>query len=279
MLGKLIKHEFKDTYKLFCLYYAILAVLTVLGAITVRSSEVIKDPGLILSIIMALTMVAYVIMMWILGLITIMALCSRFNKTMYGDRGYLTHTLPVTKTSLLASKYIVSIVWCIASVAVMFISLLVFGSFLSGENLFTSLIFELSHTKWQIIDEACKKYVGCGLVSILILTVIALIVIVMHLLSFLWASISIGQLANEKRTLLSIFAGIGLWFVEFMLKRLVQPSTYTTVVDGLANIRLMNGPILHFDQAMFFTIATELAFFAIETLMIWFISSKKLNLA
>ena len=277
MLGKLIKYEFKDTYKLFCLYYAILAVLTVLGAITVRSSEFI--PSTILTIIMALTMVAYVIMMWILGLITIMALCSRFNKTMYGDRGYLTHTLPVTKASLLASKYVVAIVWCIASVAVMFLSVMIFGSFLSGENLFTSLIFEISHAKWQALDEECREVLGCGLVSIAVLTIIALIVIVMHLLSFLWASISIGQLANEKRRLLSIFAGIGLWFVEFLLKRLVQPETYSTVVDGLANLRLGNGPILHFDQALLITIAAELAFFAIETLLIWFISSKRLNLA
>ena len=276
MLGKLIKHEFKDTYKLFCVYYAVLAVLTVLGAITVRSTESIKSPGFLLSIIMILSMAAYVIMMWVLGLITVMALCTQFNKTMYGDRGYLTHTLPVTKGSILASKYIVSIVWTVASIAVMFLSLLIFGSFLSGENLFTKALFEISGAEWNNIDEFVERTFGCNLVVFAILLFFTLIVAVLHLFSFIWASISIGQLVNERRKLLSIFAGIGLWFVEFFLKRLVSPSSYTTVVNNIVTSASLN---LRADQSMLIFIATELVFFAIETLVIWFISSKRLNLA
>lgn len=285
MLGKLIKHEFKDTYKLICVYYAVLGLLTILGIITVKGTNSMQSTNILLRILMFISVAAYSVMMGILGLVTIMVLCSQFDKTMYGDRGYLTHTLPVKKGEILASKYIVSVVWCIVSLFVMFLSLMIYVSFLSGDNLFHMLFTEITDMQWQSIDEFVREQFGCGLVSVLLLVIVTLIVAVMHLFSFLWAAISIGQLANERRKPLAIFAGIILWFAEFLIKRAIQDILHLSFYGGLLEVMVetvvvetaMPGPRV--DQAILLYLIMTLVFLSIETFITWFISSKKLNLA
>lgn len=278
MLGKLIKHEFKDTYKPICVYYAVLGLLTILGVIGTDSIPIADN---LLDILRIISIAAYMTMMGLLGIITIMVLCSQFEKTMYGDRGYLTHTLPVKKGELLASKYIVSVVWCIVSLFVMFLSLIIYESFWSGKNsLFYLLFVESTHEQWQRIDRFAREVFGCGLVPFLLLAIVTFIVVVMHLFSFLWAAISIGQLANERRKPLAIFAGIILWFAEFLIKRAIQDILHLSFDGGFLEMVMeaaIPGP--RADQALLLYLIMTLVFLSIETFITWFISSKKLNLA
>lgn len=280
MLGKLIKHEFKDTYKLICVYYAVLGLLTILGIITVKGTYSMQSASVLLRILMVISVAAYSVMMGILGIVTIMVLCSQFEKTMYGDRGYLTHTLPVKKGEILASKYIVSVVWCIASLFVMFLSLMIYGSFLSGDNLFHMLFAEITDLQWQSIDRFAQENFGCGLIPFLLLAIVTLIVAVMHLFSFLWAAISIGQLANERRKPLAIFTGIILWFAEFLIKRAIQDILHLSYYGGIMEMMVETAiPGPRPDQALLLYLIMTLVFLSIETFITWFISSKKLNLA
>lgn len=280
MLGKLIKHEFLDTYKLICVYYAVVAALTILCGISVNTSNSsTNNPSILLQIIFFLTQIAYMLLLSLLGLITILALCSHFNKTMYGDQGYLTHTLPVKKGSLLASKYIVAIVWCIASLLVIFLSIVIFGSMLTGVNQFKAF-YELISGQWQEISDFVQSNFNCNLTTITLLSIIGVITAVMHLFSFIWACISIGQLANVKRNLVGIFSGIGLWFVEFFINRAIMKvfrlSFYGDLVDMIVSTTDYNP---RFDLSLLIYIIMSLIFFAAETFVTWFISSKKLNLA
>lgn len=282
MLRKLIKHEFLDTYKLLCIYYAVVAVLTVLCSISVTSTSNLtnKPNSLLLQIILFLTQIAYSGMLSMLGLITIVALCSHFNKTMYGDRGYLTHTLPVPKGSILASKYLVSLVWCVVSLLVMFLSLLIFACFLTGENLFAKFFLEMTNAKWAEMDAFAQGTFGCGLIPLIYLSILSAIVAVMHLFSFLWACISIGQLANEHRNLIGIFAGIGVWFAEFFIRQGIQKLFHLSFYGDILETALASAEYNpNFDQALLIYLVMGLLFFAAETCVTWFISSKKLNLA
>lgn len=284
MLGKLIKHEFLDTYKLLCVYYAVIAVLTIICSITINDTHTSIDLhstyGILYEIIILVISAAYMIMLSILGLITILVLCSQFNKTMYGDRGYLTHTLPVSKGSILAAKYIVSMVWCIASLLVIYLSILVFCSFESGKNLFTVSWEEFIGVPCDFLDTYFVNTFGIGLVPFIVLFVILILVTVLHIFSFLWACISIGQLANEKRKLLGIISGICLLFAEFFIKRGIRQWLHLSFDDILDMIvvPVKNSPIGN-QSVIVSGILIGLAFFAVETFITWFISSKKLNLA
>lgn len=281
MLGKLIKHEFLDTYKIICTYYAVLAIFTVLGVIVVNSAQFPKiSQSLLLQIFMVIVSLGYTVILGVLGLITVLALCTHFNNTMYGDRGYLTHTLPVSKGSILASKYIVSIVWCIASLLMMFISVMIEQSVLTNENFFIKLLFQTDAQEWKYLDEFVKNTFGCGLIPFLVLVFLSLIATVMHLFSFIWMAISIGQLANEKRKLTGIIAGIAIWFAEFLIKWFTRRILRLSFFYGLTELLFMeSNKAMHGDQILLLAIVSELVFFAIETFGIWFISSKKLNLA
>ena len=47
--------------------------------------------------------------------LTVIVMISNFQRSLYGEQGYLTFTLPVKSTALLASKVIVSTIWFIAA--------------------------------------------------------------------------------------------------------------------------------------------------------------------
>ena len=162
----------------------------------------------------------------------------------------------------------------------MFLSLMIYGSFLSGDNLFRMLFTEITDLQWQSIDEFAREKFGCGLVPFLLLVIVTLIVAVMHLFSFLWAAISIGQLANERRKPLAIFAGIILWFAEFLLKRAISDILHLSFYGGLLEVVVETAiPGPRVDQAILLYLIMALVFLSIETFVTWFISSKKLNLA
>ena len=285
MLGKLIKHEFLDTYKLLCVYYVALAALTVLSAISINSlNNSLNKPNnysFIFAIFSAVVSIAYTLILSLLGLITILALCSHFNKTMYGDRGYLTHILPVSKGSILAAKYIVSIVWCIISMLLIILSIMVFCSFESGVNLFVTSWEEFIGIPWEYLDAYLENAFGIKLIPFIGLFLLMILVTILHIFSFVWACISIGQLANEKRTLLGVTSGIFLLFAEYFIKRWIRTILKLSMYGDMLEALIAPGSNHPVGNLSVITsgIIISLAFFAVETFATWYISSKKLNLA
>ena len=90
-------------------------------------------------------------------------------------------------------------------------------------------------------------------------------------------AISIGQLANERRKLTTVFAGIGIWFAEFFLKRTIQKILHLSFYGGLVDMAVgTTAPDPRVTQTILLSLITELAFFAIETFVTWLISSRKI---
>lgn len=93
MLGKLLKYEFKNTYKLMFIIYGIMAFVTILGCIAMYSNS---DPAgmtnQIQEIFFTAAMVFYVLGVFALFVVSYVYMCVHFYKTMYSDQGYLTHT-------------------------------------------------------------------------------------------------------------------------------------------------------------------------------------------
>jgi hypothetical protein len=106
MLGKLIKHEFKSTaHSMFAIYLSALITFIVMCLVFF-----IKNKALMVISSVALGGICVAALV-----ITLFAIIGTFNKSLYGNQGYLSFTLPVTGNSLLASKTVVSLCWVLIS--------------------------------------------------------------------------------------------------------------------------------------------------------------------
>ena len=116
MLGRLIKHEWKSTYKVGCLMLAAMAVTTFLGWMSFQTPmwRSMGDGGgrfIWLDIFGAFTLVMYVVLLVVINSGIVIYVGVHFYKTMYTDEGYLLHTLPVTKHEILFCKILVGGLW------------------------------------------------------------------------------------------------------------------------------------------------------------------------
>ncbi|MCL2507817.1 MAG: hypothetical protein FWF05_01435 [Oscillospiraceae bacterium] len=108
MLGKLIKHEFKSTaHSMFGIYLsALFTFLAMLLVFFIKNRTLMITGSLVLVGICVAAIV-----------VTLFAIIGTFNKSLYGNQGYLSFTLPVSGKSLLASKTVVSLAWIFISFA------------------------------------------------------------------------------------------------------------------------------------------------------------------
>lgn len=112
MLRKLLKHEFIATGRIMGIVYAVVALI--MGYVLISYFAVQRDEASIgqmlgITVLMLISMCMFVL--------TAVIMVTNFQKTLYGDQGYLTFTLPVKSVSLLASKVITSTIWFVAAFA------------------------------------------------------------------------------------------------------------------------------------------------------------------
>ncbi|MDR0458892.1 MAG: hypothetical protein LBG68_00290, partial [Coriobacteriales bacterium] len=128
MLGKLLKHEFRATARIFGLMYAGLLVLAGMNAAVLFFSglaPVSMDAvftSVLFDTISSLLVLSYMLMLLAVIILNFVIIVVRFYR-LYGDEGYLWHTLPVSVDQHLISKLIVATIWSSASAAIVFISI------------------------------------------------------------------------------------------------------------------------------------------------------------
>ena len=114
MLGKLMKHEFKTTSKVILPLYLILVVLTIFARIFAQSLFTAENPNIDsigFGLFGGLSVILYILGLFAVSIASFIYLLVRFYKNLFGDEGYLMHTLPVTSWELLSSKLLVAFIW------------------------------------------------------------------------------------------------------------------------------------------------------------------------
>ena len=105
MLGKILKYDLKWVYKLIIIFYALAFIFSVIGRAFVEiENSLVCD---IISKICFGTAISMVVSSLINSL---MRLWAGFVRNVYKDESYLTHTLPVEKKDIYASKVISGII-------------------------------------------------------------------------------------------------------------------------------------------------------------------------
>lgn len=137
MLGKLLKHEFKATSRILPFSYLACAVFFLVAFIARSILPDVSAAYLVPAVIFLLSGIAVLILTYVL-------LIMRFHKSMYGNEGYLTQTLPVSKGQLLASKMIPCAIWMIAGTLVFLFVILGFAYLVTGDaSVFFDMVKEL----------------------------------------------------------------------------------------------------------------------------------------
>lgn len=193
MITKLLKYDIKRITRILIYMYAISIVL----AIITRIINIGKDIQAINILGMVFAGCTYSAIGNVL-VNTFVHIIDVFIKNFYKDESYLTHTLPVRKSKLLASKYIASLIVIFASVAVCFLSLFIIfysKSFVDGLKMFieaTVAGFDIS--------------VG------LFVTLIALVLFsqICCIITMAFTAIVKANMYNSKRVIKGV-----IWFVAF----------------------------------------------------------------
>ena len=131
MLGKIIKYDMKAMNRFliiihaFLLIYAFLIRILITGRLTTSSVHTLGDTYFL---ILGLTATFCVILLTCAAFATSIIIAVRFYKTTYSDEGYLTHTLPVKRGTLLLAKVIAGTIWGLIDIFLIFTAVYIAAS-------------------------------------------------------------------------------------------------------------------------------------------------------
>lgn len=143
MLGKLLKYDLKWIYKLVSVFYILALIFSIIGRllVSIENSLVIYIIGQVC--------LGFAVAMMISSLInTFMRTWLRFIRNIYKDESYLTHTLPIKKSTIYLSKFLSSIIVMFTTTIVILICVII--CYYSKENLESlKVMLELAATVYN----------------------------------------------------------------------------------------------------------------------------------
>lgn len=246
MLGKLIKHEWKSTYKICGALLLFMVATTVLAGLSFHTpmwrvifeekyqTGFVPTPldfaGLMSLMFYILSMVGVV---W--GIIIYLGV--HFYKSMYSEEGYLTHTLPVTSHQLLAGKLLIAGIWYLLVLLVMILSILslvfaLFGVAFNAQTQGMSLWRFLSENMGQIMSELHRIF-DFNVTGQIIMYIAMLVFGSFTSIMSLYGAVTLGQLFAKHRVMMSIVS----YFAISMVTQIV--TSIVTMPVTIASTRRM----------------------------------------
>lgn len=267
MLRKLMKYEFKGNGKILLPFYGLILLLAVITKIF-NGINIHKFSSLG-EVAMGIVVFSYGLTMMSVMLLTAFLIVQRFSKTVYGEEGYLTHTLPVKSRDIIVSKTVSAIAWIALSGIVAIISVIIIGY---NPQMLKDLAVAWEYWKTEIGRSAVREM----LMILGNMTGLSILAIISGIL-MIYMSISIGQLF-KKKLLGSIAAFLGVSFIVStitgiignspimdMMENMVTTYDPTSLMNGMNHIMLIFG--------VFYIIKIAVYYFITNYLM-----TKKLNL-
>ncbi len=210
MLGKLLKYEIPAMgRKLLPLYVAWAATALFLG-LTTQAAESKNEFMVVISALLYTAIATAIFVM------TVIMIVQRYSNSLLGDEAYFNHVLPVTVSEHIGNKAISATLWIFVTILVAVFTGLLIGIgavIVSGE--FISLR-ELIQSFYQI---DLPKHFGLYVIEVLILTITGTVKTIMQI----YAAITIGHQVQNRTTLASIGAYIGILIFESSVGRALLP--------------------------------------------------------
>ncbi|MBO5421164.1 MAG: hypothetical protein J6A67_04370 [Clostridia bacterium] len=218
MFGKLLKHDFIATGRFMGVVYGVFAVvaLYLVGSVHFSGNEMDSIGEMLSYIVLCLTA-------FVNFILTAVVVMSNFQKTLYGEQGYLTFTLPVKSVSVMLSKTIVSTFWYIAAFICFLIAARI-ALWAAGEA--------MGETALGLIDSVLAMTEEGLSISVVIVSVIATIfefffmVVAFTMIAFLAITISNTRPFQKHYSLFSMLFMAVIGFVVVKLSNLISEEIY-----------------------------------------------------
>ena len=206
MFGKLIKNEFKSNIHTLGMIYVVAVVLIGLMAL----SYVFKINWI--SVVATALLIATA---FIAIVVTFFLIIVNFQKSLYGNQGYLSFTLPVTSTQLLASKMLVAFCWMLISFVValgVFIGVYLYATAMVGDDVKAAL------QMLRLFSDAIpsKEIV----IKIIVLLIVYLFVWILFLVAGLFFAITFSNTRVMQK--MGAFSIVLMFFVVFIAATVIS---------------------------------------------------------
>ena len=263
MLGKLLKYEMKGTGRTLVPFYGLMLLLAVItrifNGINIHKFSTLGE------IAMGIVAFAYGLTMASVMMLTAFLVIQRFYRTVYGDEGYLTHTLPVKSRDIIISKTASAFLWIVLSAVVAFTSVMIIGY---QAGMWKELMYALDYLREEIM---LSQILGSG-ANLILLGIFALISTTL----MIYMSISIGQLFRKK-LIGSLGAFIGVSFIVNTITGIIGNSG---IIDSWMNIdmQISAQAIARFNYFVWLMIGFYIVKIAVYYGVTNHLMTKKLNL-
>ncbi|MCR4999855.1 MAG: hypothetical protein K6A05_08470 [Lachnospiraceae bacterium] len=202
MLGKLMKHEFKNSWKILLPINigALLAGLVV--GVFLYNMPILEKLPEPLIVLLTFGFIGYCFLLAAAAILSLVFIVVRYYKSLYSAEGYLTFTLPATTTEILSAKMLTGFIWeVINSICIMgSIFLAAGGSALLAYKHYTMDLTIFLQDFTDVLDEVFSlNSIGAALFYLAVM----LVNIALRLLTIFMA-ISLGQLWQEHKILGSV---------------------------------------------------------------------------
>lgn len=267
MLGKLLKHDFRATSRLYLPIILGFVGMSIINKISFELDLTKNFSSGLLQLFAFTFMFIYILAAFALAIVTHIFIAVDFYKSMTGNQGYLTHTLPVKTTTLIHSKLILAVFWQIVTGALIMLSILfLFAGHVSGYQ-----IMEF----WSTFKMLLENYAHGSVFIFFLESGFIMLIGVFYAPLMYYVSIAIGHLFQKHRLGASILAYFAIYFIIQIISS-VGMSIYGfyynrimydfTTFWGLFQVLMWAGSI--------FSILTMAGFYGVT----WYVFHKKLNL-
>lgn len=226
MLKKLLKYDLKNILQYLSIFY----ILTILSSLLTRIFINI-DNSFIFNIIGQICSIITIIMIVTIIINCLLHLWLRFKNNLYGDESYLTHTIPVKKSTIYLSKFLSSIISLFISTII--IGLTIFIAYYSKDNI-------------TYIKNFLLPYIDTCNTTIIILFISILFIYFLEMLNLLesgYTGIILGHKKNNNKILFTLifssisyistqlFALLSLFIISLFNKDFMNLFITNSIVD------------------------------------------------
>ena len=224
MLSRLIRHEWKETWRIPVISFIVILFLTLVCFICFRQMEPPADENSINAGAFVIMML-YCLIISCISMVVTIYIAIRFYRNLYTDEGYLMHTLPVTPRQLILAKLLVAALWVfvLSMLALWAICcILLFGlpamALVDMPVLISSLM------------EYFPQIFGMGPVAFLLFYVVLSLVSAFSSVLIAYAAVSLGQLFTKHKVMASVLCYIGFTMLIQTISTLLMTPSLTRLV-------------------------------------------------
>lgn len=221
MLGKLIKNEFVQRGKTVCGIYLLVLVASIVENLMYLANEKISND--IIENLYTITNIVFLLVFF--GGVAMVVLVSfqDYNKRLFKDQGYLTHTLPVKSSTMLFARGVCDLVVCLSMVVVFPVCLSIA---ISNFDMLKEILNLINEVFLQMSNKEIRR------------AVIALLILMFFLLLYgIWLyyfAYAAGHSFNKNKKLMSVLIYIGSFVVSELLASVLL--SYIEKIDSIDDV-------------------------------------------